>query len=168
MAQPDSSPPADLDATSLRVAVVTSDYHSEVTDVLRRGAQEAFLDAQGQPDRLTMITSPGAFELTAICRGLVIDRDHRTPDAVVALGCVITGQTTHDQYINHSVARGLTDLTIASGVPIAFGLLTCQTIEQARDRAGGRLGNKGVEAMHAAIRTAHIIRTLDGGGEPAS
>ena len=159
--------PIDLDASSLRVSIVTSGYHAEITGALQRGAQETFLAAGGRPGRLTTITAPGAFELTAICRGLVVDRGSRTPDAVVALGCVITGETTHDQYINHSVARGLTDLTVTTGVPIAFGLLTCQTLEQAQARAGGSRGNKGDEAMQAALRTAHIIRTLDGGGDPS-
>ena len=167
MVQPDTNQPLDLDAETLRIAVVTSAYHAEVTDALRDAAAAAFEAAGGLPSRLSMIAAPGAFELTAICRGLVVDRGSRTPDAVVALGCVITGETNHDRYICQSVAQGLTDITVQSGIPIAFGLLTCQSMEQARARAGGDHGNKGREAMHAAIRTAHAIRSLDAGGVPA-
>lgn len=166
MVQVDTNLPPDLEADVLRIAVVTSEYHSEVTGPLREAAETAFLEAGGQPERLLSIAAPGTFELTAICRGLVVDRGHRTPDAVVALGCVITGETTHDRYICDGVSRGLTDLTIQTGVPIAFGVLTCQTREQALARAGGDKGNKGREAMHAAIRTAHVIRALDAGGVP--
>ncbi|MBG84800.1 MAG: 6,7-dimethyl-8-ribityllumazine synthase [Phycisphaerae bacterium] len=166
MVQPQKQHGPDLEADTLRIAIVTSSYHAEITGPLRRAAEQAFLDAGGQPDRLICIESPGTFELTAICRGLTVDKGHRTPDAVVALGCVITGETTHDRYICQSVSEGLTNLTIQTGVPIAFGVLTCQTMEQAKSRSGGEHGNKGLEAMHAAIRTAHVIRGLDSGGAP--
>jgi len=166
MTRPDADIPVELDAEMLRIAIVTSEYHQEITGSLRQAAVNAFHEAGGQPDRLAEFTAPGAFELTAICRGLVVNRGPRTPDAVVALGCVITGETTHDQYICRSVAHGITELTLLTGIPISFGLLTCGTIEQARERAGGARGNKGQEAMHAAIRTAHGVRGLDAGGVP--
>jgi 6,7-dimethyl-8-ribityllumazine synthase len=166
MVQPDHIPAPDLDAESLRIAIVTSVYHEPITSSLEQAAREAFHEAGGLPDRLIVHHSPGAFELTSICRGLVIDRGSRTPDAVIALGCVITGETPHDRYICHSVAQGLTNLTLQSGIPIAFGLLTCNTMDQAVARSGGDHGNKGREAMHAAIRTAHVIRSLDAGGIP--
>ena len=167
MVQPEHITTADLDAESLRIAIVTSVYHEQITLALEQAASEALHEPGGLPDRLIVHHSPGAFELTSICRGLVIDRGSRTPDAVVALGCVITGETRHDRYICHSVAQGLTNLTLQSGIPIAFGLLTCNTLEQAIARSGGDQGNKGREAMHAAIRTAHVIRSLDAGGIPS-
>ena len=168
MVQPQPNDTPTLEADTLRIAIVTSGYHAEITSSLQRAAESAFLEAGGQPDRLICIEAPGTFELTAICRGLTVDKGHRTPDAVVALGCVITGETTHDRYICQSVSEGLTNLTLQTGVPIAFGVLTCQTMEQAESRAGGEHGNKGREAMHAAIQTAHIIRGLDSGGAQQS
>lgn len=166
MVQADTNLPPDLEADVLRIAIVTSEYHAEVTKALKDAAEAVYMAAGGRPDQLISIAAPGTFELTAICRGLVVDRGHRTPDAVVALGCVIAGETHHDRYICHSVSRGLTDLTIQTGVPIAFGILTCETMAQALARAGGEKGNKGQESMQAAIRTAHIIRGLDAGGAP--
>lgn len=168
MVQPQSNDVPTLEADTLRIAIVTSGYHTEITGPLQHAARTAFLEAGGLPDRLMCIEAPGTFELTAICRGLTVDKGNRTPDAVVALGCVITGETTHDRYICQSVSEGLTQLTIQTGVPIAFGVLTCQTMEQARSRAGGDHGNTGREAMHAAIQTAHVIRGLDSGGAPQS
>ena len=164
MALPQKHTMPTLEADTLRITIVTSGYHTQITSSLRDAATAAFMEAGGQPDRLTCIEAPGTFELTAICRGLIVERGHRTPDAVVALGCVITGETTHDRYICESVANGLTALTVQTGIPIAFGVLTCQTMKQATDRSGGSHGNKGTEAMHAAIQTANVIRGLDSGG----
>ncbi|MAT80931.1 MAG: 6,7-dimethyl-8-ribityllumazine synthase [Phycisphaerae bacterium] len=166
MVHVDTNLPPELEADVLRIAIVTSEYHEDITKPLKEAAEAAFLEAGGSPSRLVSLDAPGTFELTAVCRGLVVDRGHRTPDAVVALGCVIAGETRHDRYICNSVSRGLTDLTIQTGIPIAFGVLTCETREQALARAGGDKGNKGREAMHAAIRTAHVIRGLDAGGIP--
>ncbi len=168
MVQPQKQHAPTLEADTLRIAIVTSGYHAEITSSLKNAAQTAFLEAGGRPERLICIEAPGTFELTAICRGLTVDKGHRTPDAVVALGCVITGETNHDRYLCKSVSGGLTDLTVQTGVPIAFGVLTCQTMEQAESRSGGDHGNKGQEAMHAAIQTAHIIRGLDSGGADQS
>ena len=81
-------------------------------------------------------------------------------DAVIALGCVITGETTHDQYINSAVSAALASMTVSTGVPIAFGVLTCQTMEQALARAGGAKGNKGAEAMTAAVAAACTCERL--------
>ena len=82
---------------------------------------------------------------------------------MVTLGCVLTGETTHDRYICDAVANGLARLSILTGTPAAFGVLTCQTIEQARERAGGAKGNKGVEAMHATINAARTIESIRAG-----
>ena len=104
---------------------------------------------------------------TAICRAMVTlqTRTNRPAlDAAVALGCVITGQTTHDQYIARSVTHGLTQLTVQTGAPIGFGILTCQTLEQARSRSveAGKSGraNKGAQAMMATIEAVRVIQSL--------
>lgn len=147
--------PTNVDATDLRIAVAVSRYHAEVTDALRAGAADRHA-AQGGTD-LEVIETPGAFELVAVCRALA----HRGDlDGVVALGCVITGETDHDRYINEAVSHGLTQITVDTGTPIAFGVLTCGTLEQARARAGGEHGNKGDEAMTAVLETVATIRAI--------
>lgn len=145
-------------ARGLRVAVVVSQYHADITDALREGAVARFHAACGLAHDLTVIPAPGAFELIAICKALAERGDI---DAIVALGCIITGETTHDQYIAHAVAGGISSVITQTGVPIAFGVLTCQNFEQARARAGGEVGNKGDEAMAAAIATANIVNRIN-------
>lgn len=141
------------------IGVAISRYHRDVTDRLEAGAVAAFTEAGGAASRLMIVESPGSFELIVICNALVQRGDL---DAVVALGCIITGETTHDQHLATAVAGGLASVMVASSVPITFGVLTCQTMEQAMARAGGSSGNKGAEAMHAAIRAAHGVQSILG------
>jgi len=151
--------PSTSSADGLRLGLAVSRYHEPITDALYDGAVRHHEEAGGRADDLVVVRSPGAFELVAICRALAHQGDF---NALLALGCVITGETAHDQYIAHAVAQGLTAITVQTGVPIAFGVLTCETIEQARQRAGGDKGNKGAEAMAAAIETANALRALHG------
>src|SRR5262249_14479307 len=138
------------DATGLRIGIAVSGYHRKITGALCEGAIQAFRDAGGRERDLLIVPAAGAFELTAVCRALA----HRGDlDAVVALGCIIAGQTRHDRYLAAAVAAGLTAITVETGVPVAFGVLTCDSLRQARQRAGGKHGNKGAEAMAAAIET---------------
>jgi len=152
-----SDQPAKIDATSLRIGLVVSEYHRAITSAMQRAASTAFVDAGGRAADLLIIPAPGAYELVAITNGLAQRGD---VDAVVALGCIVSGETTHDQYIAHAVAHGLAAVTVATSVPVAFGVLTCQSLEQAEARAGGARGNKGEEAMQAAIRSAMILRDI--------
>lgn len=155
-----------LDASSLRIGVVASRYHKDITDALVAGAAQAFHEAGGVDDHLHFFDAPGAWELTAICGAAaeIVDADGLPLlDAIVAIGCILTGETTHDQYIAQSVTQGLTLITVNTGVPIAFGVLTCRNIEQARERAGlagDSSNNKGAEAMRAAIATATTMRLV--------
>lgn len=135
-------------AGDARVALVVSTYHGEITGVLRTGARDAFIAAGGAPDAITLIDVPGTFELPVVCAAAGRRDDI---DAVVALGCVIRGETTHDQHINHAVAGALANLAVDLGKPVAFGVLTCNDLDQAHARAGGAKGNKGEEALHAAL-----------------
>ncbi|TVQ53309.1 MAG: 6,7-dimethyl-8-ribityllumazine synthase, partial [Phycisphaerales bacterium] len=98
-----------------------------------------------------------SFELVSIAAAIA--RQGQV-DAIVAIGCVITGETPHDQYICSAVANGLAQISVETGIPVAFGVLTCQTMGQARNRAGGRQGNKGEEAMTAAIEAAGAVRQV--------
>jgi len=139
------------------LAIVVSRYNASITDRLLHAAADEYASAGGSPDHLTVIHAPGAFELPALC--LHAARSG-TFAGILALGCIIKGDTPHDQYIAHAVAQGLTHITLHTGVPIAFGVLTTNTVQQAKDRAGGKKGNKGHEAMAALIDTVFAIHAL--------
>lgn len=141
------------DASGLRIAIVVSSYHADVTGALREGAAAA-LRMRGGTVAVDE-SAPGAFELPMVAQAVAARGDI---DAVVALGCVLTGETSHDRYISDAVAHGLMQVALRHGVPVTFGVLTCVTIEQARARAGGAKGNKGGEAMDAAIDAALSMR----------
>jgi len=153
-----NTPPS---ADGLRLAVIVSRYHDDVTGAMRRAATELFIDAGGAPEDLHVYEAPGTFELpvlcSAVCRSGV---DGQPVDGIVALGCVITGETTHDQYINTAVSNALAQLSVEANMPIAFGILTCQTMEQAVARAGGAKGNKGAEAMQAVLETVRTMQSI--------
>ena len=143
-----------------RVLVATSRYNASVTDAMLEGAIEAYTDRFGAGESLEIVGVSGAFELTAAARAAAASGRY---DGVVALGCIIRGETAHDQYIAHAVAQGLTGVTVSSGMPIAFGVLTVNTATQARARAGGKKGNKGREAMEALLDTIEIVRVIETG-----
>jgi 6,7-dimethyl-8-ribityllumazine synthase len=151
---PKSSPPQ---PALFPLAIVVSRYNSSITDKLLRAAVAEYASAGGSPNHLTVIDAPGSFELPALC--LHAARSGKFA-GILALGCIIKGDTPHDQYIAHAVAQGLTHITLHTGVPIAFGLLTTNTVQQAKDRAGGKKGNKGHEAMAALIDTVFAIQSL--------
>ena len=159
--QPHSPDEIRPDASDLTIAIVTSQYHADITDALRDGAVEAFVEAGGDPGSLIHVTAPGTFELPMLCSHCCVDRGERTPNAIVALGCVIRGETTHDRHINDAVAQHLMRLSVDTGIPIGFGVLTCENREQALARAGGEHGHKGVETMHAVLQAIDAIGTLD-------
>ncbi len=152
-------------ADGLRIAIAVSLYHEQITLAMRDAAVEQFATAGGLEDDLSIVMVPGAFELTAAANALARRDDI---DAVVALGCVIAGETNHDQCIANAVAHGLTMITVQTGVPVTFGVITCQSLKQAQARAGGDKGNKGADAMTAAIETIRAIESvktqLTGGG----
>lgn len=132
------------------VAIVVSRYNATITDRLLDGARAAYQAAGGNPDRLLVIDAPGAFELPALAlaaatRARIL--------GVLALGCIIKGETRHDEYIAHAVAGGIVGVTLRTGIPVAFGVLTTENVQQAEDRAGGSQGNKGAESMEALLQT---------------
>lgn len=133
---------------------MVSRYNTSVTGVMLEGAIGAYAARGGDEDQLAILEVPGAFELTAVAAAAAGSEMY---DAVVCLGCIIKGETEHDRHIASAVAKGLTDITLATGVPVAFGVLTTNTNEQALARAGGDKGNKGAEAMDAALDAADAI-----------
>jgi len=146
--------PHSLQAPSL--VIVVSRYNDSITGPLLEGALSTF--SRRWPGATpSVLRSPGAFELVAMSSAAL-----RTGafEAVIALGCVIKGQTTHDQILNDAVAQGLARLAADAGVPVCFGVITAATEQQARDRAGGAKGNKGAEAMAAALEAVDELRRL--------
>lgn len=143
------------DASALTFGIVVSDWNKDITHTLYEGCFDSLIKHGAQADNIHTMQVPGTFELPAGARILA---GSKKVDAVICLGCVIKGETDHDIYINTSVAQGLVNLSIASGKPYIFGVLTPNTHEQAKERAGGKYGNKGVEAAITAIRMAAIAK----------
>jgi 6,7-dimethyl-8-ribityllumazine synthase len=150
------SPRLAVDGSGLRVAVVAAQWHEQVMDGLLDGASRA-LDDAGVSERL-VVRVPGTFELPVAAARLV----SAGFDAVVALGVVIRGGTPHFEYVCQAATSGLTEVAVSSGVPVGFGVLTCDDEQQALDRAGlpGSHEDKGHEAATAAVATALTLRTL--------
>lgn len=141
------------DASDMSFGIVVSDYHNDITYKLYEGAFDTLIKHGAKEENIHIVQVPGAFELTSGARILV--NKHKV-DAVMCLGCVIKGETPHNDYINAAVAQGLTNLSIATGFAFLYGLLTPNTHQQALDRAGGKHGNKGIEAAQTAIRMAAL------------
>lgn len=146
-----------LDLSGKRFAVVVSTYNDSITDNLLLGALATLSDRGATTAQIDVFHVPGAWEL-ALGTKVVVEtgRYH----GVVSLGCVIRGETTHDQYINTFVSQALGQLSLQNNLPIAFGLLTCNTLEQAQARSGGGVGNKGNEATTAMLDMIRLIDTV--------
>jgi 6,7-dimethyl-8-ribityllumazine synthase len=151
-------PPAPLaDATGFRFAVVVSRFNETITDSLRDAATAALKEAGAAS--VQVLTVPGAFEIPQAARAAA---DSGRFDAIVCLGCIIRGETPHFEYIASAVAHGITDAAADTGIPMAFGVLTTDTVDQATARSGPGPDNKGREAAAAAIEMAALYRTLAG------
>ena len=140
-----------------RYAIVVSTYNSNITNKLLAGAVETLTTAGIASENILIVRVPGAWELPLASTLLA---NNPSISAVITLGAVIRGETTHDQHINRAVSNALMDLMNTTGKPIAFGLLTCNTLEQAIHRAGGNVGNKGCEAAEAALEMVRITRAI--------
>ena len=146
-----------LSAANLRVALLAARFNEFVTARLLAGARDELLRLGGRDEQITEIQVPGSYELPLAA--LQAARSGRF-DAIVALGCLIRGQTPHFDYIAAHCARGLGQASLQTGVPISFGVLTVESLEQAIDRAGGKFGNKGADAARAAIEMANLLPRL--------
>src|SRR5262245_21710803 len=144
-------------AAGFRFALVVSRYHDFVTDRLQAGALAALASAGVPEDDITVVKVPGAFEIPMAARVAAVSGRF---DAVVCLGCVVRGQTPHFEYIASAVSHGLTTASGATGVPMAFGVLTTNSIEEALERAGNGPSNKGWEAAAAAMEMAGVAGQL--------
>jgi 6,7-dimethyl-8-ribityllumazine synthase len=144
-------------AGGARFAIIVSRFNEAITGRLAAGAQAALREAGAPDEDVTTISVPGAFELPQAARGA---SESGRFDAVVCLGCVIRGETPHFEYISAAVAHGLMAAAGETGVPMAFGVLTVDSWEQADARAGGGRDNKGFEASAAALEMAALFRTF--------
>ena len=145
-------------AGSGRYAIVVSRFNDLVTRRLLEGALDTIRRHGGNADHIDVAWVPGSFELPLAASRLAHSGRYV---AVICLGAVIQGETTHHEYINHQVAAGLQQTMLAAGVPVTFGVLTCGSLEQALERAGGKAGNKGCEATLAAIEMVNLLPQLD-------
>lgn len=144
-------------AKGLRMAIVAARFNHFLVDKLVAGAQETLLAGGLRADDLDIVYVPGAFEIPLTAKKLA---DTRNYEAIIALGAVIRGGTPHFDYVCSECARGVTEVALETGVPVLFGVLTCDDMEQATDRAGGKAGNKGADAALAAIEMADLLRKL--------
>ncbi len=147
-----------LDARGLKAALVLSRFNSFITERLLEGAKDALLRHGAREDDLAVVRVPGAFELPLAAKKLA---ESGKFDAVIALGAVIRGSTPHFDYVAAEVSKGLAQVSLHSGLPVAFGVLTCDTIEQAVERAGTKAGNKGFDAAMTAMEMVSLFKGLD-------
>jgi 6,7-dimethyl-8-ribityllumazine synthase len=148
----------ELLARDLRFAFVAARFNDFVVEPLIRGALDALKRHGATEKQIEIVRVPGAFDIPIVARKLALSRRY---DALLALGAVVRGQTPHFDYVAGECASGLARIALESGIPIAFGVLTTDTMEQAVDRAGGKAGNKGADAALAAIEMANLLRRLD-------
>ncbi len=140
-----------------RLAIVVSRYHETITSRLLDGALTTLRKHGVADESVDVAWVPGAFEIPTVASHMARTQRYA---AVLCLGAVIRGETTHDAHINRAVSTSLTDIATRSGVPVLFGVLTCDTLEQAIQRAGGSVGNKGVECADAALEVVSLLSEL--------
>jgi 6,7-dimethyl-8-ribityllumazine synthase len=146
-----------LSAAGLRFAIVVSRFNSFITERLLAGAMDALARTGADAGQIDTVRVPGAWEIPLVAAELA--RQHRY-DAVICLSAVIRGETPHFDYVAGEAAKGIAHAAAETGVPVAFGVVTANTMEQAIDRAGGKSGNKGFDAAMTAVEMAHLMRAL--------
>jgi 6,7-dimethyl-8-ribityllumazine synthase len=158
---PDDQPKiveGELLARDLRFVIVAARFNDFVVEPLVGGALDALKRHGVSAQQIEIVRVPGAFDIPIVARKLALSRRYQ---ALIALGAVIRGDTPHFDYVAGECAAGIARIALESGVPIAFGVLTTDTVEQAMDRAGGKVGNKGADAALVAMELANLLRRLD-------
>lgn len=146
-----------LSAEGLKFALVASRFNDFIVDKLVGGALDYLLRHDADREHITLVRVPGAFEMPVVVRKLASSGAY---DAVICLGAVIRGSTPHFDYVASEVTKGLAQVALESGIPVGFGVLTTDTLEQAIERAGSKAGNKGVEAAAAALETVRVLSQI--------
>lgn len=141
------------DVSALKIGLVVSDWNNEITENLFKGAFETLVDCGVKKSNVFRWTVPGSFELPFGCKKMIVSKP---VDAIVAIGSVIRGETSHFDYVCSATAQGIMDLNLQTDVPVVFCVLTDDTKQQSIDRSGGKHGNKGIEAAIAALKMASL------------
>lgn len=141
------------DAKHLRIGLVVAEWNSQITEKLKEGALNTLKTCGLAENNITIWRVPGSFELTYGCKKMI---NQLKPDALIAIGCIIRGETSHFDYVCGSVTQGITALNLQADVPVIFCVLTDDHLQQSMDRAGGKHGNKGVEAAVSALKMATL------------
>ncbi len=146
-----------IDATGLKVAIVVSRFNEFITNKLLGGAMDCLKRNNADEDSITVAWVPGSFEIPAVTRVLASSGKY---DAVICLGAVIRGSTPHFDYVAAEVSKGIASISLSAKIPVIFGVLTTDTIEQAIERAGTKSGNKGFDAAMSAIEMANLYKQI--------
>jgi 6,7-dimethyl-8-ribityllumazine synthase len=148
-----------VDAKGLKFALVVSRYNDFINVRLLEGALDCLMRNGAEEKNLTVVKVPGAFEIPLAAQKVAGSGRY---DAVICLGCVLRGATPHFEYISSEVAKGIAKVSLESGVPVSFGVITADTLEQAIERAGTKAGNKGWDAAHSAIEMVTLFKAMGG------
>ena len=146
-----------LNATGLKFAILASRFNSFVTERLVTGAIDALSRSGAAPEDIEIIRVPGSWELPVAAAEVARAKRH---DAIICLSAVIRGETPHNDYIANEATKGLAQVSLETGIPVAFGVLTTNTLEQAIDRAGAKQGNKGFDAAMSAVEMGNLMKLL--------
>ena len=146
-----------LDAAGLKLAIVVARFNSFITERLLSGALDALRRSGAKSADVEIVRVPGSWEMPVVARALA---DRQRFDAIICLGCVVRGETAHFDYVAGEAAKGLGQVASQTGVPVVFGVLTTNTVEQAVDRAGAKSGNKGFDAAMTAVEMANLMKKL--------
>ena len=146
-----------MNGENLKIAIVTAEFNDFITSRLLEGAHKTLLKHGVKDDNIDLVYVPGAFELPLTAKTLAETGKY---NSVITLGCVIRGSTTHYDYVCNEAAKGISHAGLSTGVPVIFGVITTENIEQAIDRAGAKVGNKGSEAAATAIEMASVIESI--------
>lgn len=158
MDEPIKTVEGDLEARGLRFGIVASRFNDFIVDRLLSGALEALIKHGANPEDIEVVRVPGAFEIPLALQKLATSRRH---DALIALGCVIRGATPHFDFVAGEASRGVAHISTTHQIPVGYGVLTVDTIEQAIERAGTKAGNRGADAALAAIEMATLLRRME-------
>ena len=142
---------------NMKIAIAVSEWNTEITESLFNGAFQTLITHEIKPKNISKIYVPGTFELTFAANQIAKTSKF---DAIIVLGCVIQGETRHFDFICQGIAYGITELNIKHNIPVIFGVLTTKTLQQAKDRSGGKHGNKGDEAAVTALKMANFNKNL--------
>jgi len=146
-----------IDGKGIKIGIVAARFNEFITQKLVSGARDCLVRHNVEEDDIEVVWVPGALEIASVARMLA---ERKTNDAIICLGAVIRGATPHFDHVSSQVARAIATVSLNSGIPVVFGVLTCDTIEQAIERAGAKAGNKGFDAALSAIEMVNLYKTL--------